>query len=238
MSRDLTSEQLWYFRHNGFFKLPYQLPESDVAKLKETIHQDIAAEKEPVSRDAAGTVQRLSDILGRDPIFWETATCPPLLDALKTLLGPNIAVIRNRHNHVMLHSATVNSAYMHRDAFSWTRSSVTAMIFLEETNLENGCTEILPGTHLLPWLELPLEENEKFLQMGLQEQVVRLPMSVGGIMLLDSCVCHSQGINHTDGTRMSITLGYHSLDELAGIEDSKSMLVCGNRVYKGNDRKR
>jgi|GEM_PF-3696781 hypothetical protein len=34
---DLTSEQLWYFRHNGFLKLPYQLLESDVAKLKETI---------------------------------------------------------------------------------------------------------------------------------------------------------------------------------------------------------
>ncbi len=235
---DLTPEQLWYFRHNGFLKLAYQLPQSTVAKLKEAVYKDIAAEKGPVTRDADGIVQRLSDILGRDPIFWKTATCPPLLDALKALLGPNIEVIRNRHNHVMLRSATLGSYYMHRDAFSFTRSSVTAMIYLEETNLENGCTEILPGTHLLPWLEQPLEENEKFLQMDLRQQAVRLPMPAGGIVLLDSSVCHSQGANHTDGTRMSITLGYHSADELAGGEDDKSTLVCGSRIYKGNDRKR
>ncbi len=30
-----------------------------------------------------------------------------------------------------------------------------------------------------------------------------------------------RGANHTDGTRMSMTVGYRSVDELAGVEDAK-----------------
>ena len=35
---------------------------------------------------------------------------------------------------------------------------------------------------------------------------------------------------------MSITLGYHSVDELLDVENEKRVLVRGERVYGGNDR--
>ena len=43
------------------------------------------------------------------------------------------------------------------------------------------------------------------------------------------------GQNRTDSTRMSMTLGYHSVDELSDVENPKRILVRGKRPYDGND---
>ena len=56
--------------------------------------------------------------------------------------------------------------------------------------------------------------------------------------VIDSMIIHSAGINQTDGTRMSMTLGYHSVDELASEDNSKKVLVRGTRPYSGNDKPR
>lgn len=234
----LTQEQVWFFEHNGFIVLPYRLPEATVEKVKEVVLRDVAAAKEPIGYDADGKVHRLSNILDRDPIFWETATDPGILDGLESLIGPNIQVIRNRHNHVMLRTAAGGHVYMHRDAFNWTHSSVSIIIYLEETNLDNGCTEVVPGTNHLPYMEPPLEENEMVLQSGLLDQHVRVPLPAGGILAMNSMTFHSQGPNFTDGSRMSITLGYQGIHELSGIEDPKSTLIRGEDKYRGNDGKR
>lgn len=231
----LTGEQMWFFRHNGFLRLTEKLPTELVERTKEIILRDIREEIEPVRRDKDGTVHRISNILDRDPIFMKIATWLPVMDALGQLIGPNIEIIRNRHNHVMLRTSTAGYVYMHRDCYTWSRNSVSALFFLEETNLENGCTEVIPGTHLLPWFESPLEENEEVQKMGILDQVVRLPMPAGGILLMDSYVMHSQGRNYSGDSRMSITLGYHSVDELAGVDNPKSILLRGKRVYAGND---
>ena len=34
---------------------------------------------------------------------------------------------------------------------------------------------------------------------------------------------------------MSLTVGYHSVDELSDVVNPKRVLVRGNRIYKGND---
>jgi hypothetical protein len=34
---------------------------------------------------------------------------------------------------------------------------------------------------------------------------------------------------------MSMTVGYHSVDELSGMENPKRVLVRGQRIYLGND---
>jgi ectoine hydroxylase-related dioxygenase (phytanoyl-CoA dioxygenase family) len=233
----LTPEQVWLFRHNGFLKLPERLPEATVEKLKEAIYRDIEAEREPVVRDRDGRAVRLSNLIDRDPIFWETVTSPMVLDPLESLLGPNIEILRNRHNHATLRTASAGGVYMHRDVLSWTREIVTIIFYLEETTLENGCTEVIPGTHLFPWTDHPLEKDENVARMGILNQGVRAPMPAGGMLLLDSLVFHSAGENRTDGTRLSMTFGYHSVNELAGVEDPKALLVRGRRIYQGNDRR-
>jgi ectoine hydroxylase-related dioxygenase (phytanoyl-CoA dioxygenase family) len=232
----LTPEQVHLFRHNGFLKLPERLPEGTVARLKETVWRHIREEIPPVVRNRQGRVIRISDLWNRDPIFRETVTCPAVLDPLESLLGPNIELILNRHNHAYLRLTEEGSDYLHRDVLQWTRSIVTVLFYLEETTLENGCTRVIPGTHLLPGLAtIRLTEDEAIQRSGILEQTVPVPMPAGGMLAIDSMIMHGAGQNRTDGTRISLTVGYHSADELSDVENPKRVLVRGERRYLGND---
>jgi ectoine hydroxylase-related dioxygenase (phytanoyl-CoA dioxygenase family) len=233
----LTPEQTRLFRHNGFLKLPVSLSEDRVARLKETIWRDVRSAVEPVVRDRQERVVRLSNLWDRDPIFRETFTSPQVLDPLESLLGPNIELICNRHNHATLRLAGDGTSYLHRDVLQWSRPIVTVLFFLEESTVENGCTQVIPGTHLLPGLaSYSLEKDEQVLRSGILGQAVPVPMPAGGMLVIDSLVMHGARENRTDGTRISMTVGYHSVDELCDVPNPKRVLVRGERPYMGNDR--
>ncbi|MBM3216401.1 phytanoyl-CoA dioxygenase family protein [Candidatus Poribacteria bacterium] len=231
----LTQAQTAFFRHNGFAILPTRLTPDAVQELRDAIWRDIERAVEPVVR-SGGRIVRLSNVFGRGGVFARLVTCAEILDPLESLLGPNIEFLRNRHNHATLRVGGDGSAYMHRDVLQWTRTIVTVLVYLEGTNLENGCTRVVPGTHLLPGREANSLHNDPEVEAsGLLEQAVPIPMPAGGLVAIDSMIYHGAGENRTSGTRMSLTLGYHSADELAGYENPKRVLVRGARPYHGND---
>ena len=229
----LTSEQVHLFRHIGFLRLENRLPKALVEALKEAIWSNIREEVEPVVRDREGRVIRLSGVVDRDPVFLESATSPLVLDPLESLLGPNIELIKNRHNHATLRRASEHRPEgMHRDVRQWSRTIFTVLFYLEETTVENGCTMVVPGSHHFPGVEGRLYDDAETLR--LLEQAVPVPMPEGGMLVIDSMIMHGVGRNLTDGTRMSMTLGYHSVDEIADVVNPHRMLVRGERPYDGN----
>lgn len=233
---ELTDEQIHFFRHNGFLKLPARLPEELTQALLTAVRSGITEAAEPVKRDASGRIVRLSAIWERGGVFQDALAHPLVLDPLASLLGPNIEFITNRHNHACLRLADDGTSYLHRDILQWTRSIVTILFYLEETNLENGCTWVIPGTHLRPGRgNLPLESDEVVRRTGLLEQAVPVPMPAGGLLALDSLTYHGAGPNRTEGSRISLTAGYHSVDELSGTPNPARVLVRGRRIYMGND---
>ena len=227
----LTAEQLWLFRIAGFVKLPGVLPAATVEALQDVIRTDIDAAVDPVVRDREGRIVRLSNVLDRAPVFKEVATHPLVLDPLEDLLGPGIELLRNRHNHVTLRLPDPRAEVLHRDVPQWSRGIVTVLFFLEESTCERGCTQLVPGSHLLPWSGNPAETISR---ARLTDQVVRAEMPVGGLLAIDSLLWHSVGPNRTGQTRTSMTMGYHSVDDLASVEDPQRLLVRGGRAYTGH----
>ena len=125
---------------------------------------------------------------------------------------------------------------MHRDVLQWSRTIVTVLFYLEETTVENGCTHVVPGTHLFPGItSLSLEQDQQIQRGGVLDQAVPVPMPAGGLLAIDSFLMHGAGRNNTEGTRISMTVGYHSVDELSDVVNPKRVLVRGTRIYKGND---
>jgi phytanoyl-CoA hydroxylase len=233
----LTPEQIAFFRHNGFLKLPTSLPAETVAQLRETIWEHVKQEIAPVVRDKQGRVVRISDIWGRGTPFREALTSPQVLDPLESLLGSNIELITNRHNHATLRIAGDGSYYPHRDVLQWSRTILTVLFYLEDTTVENGCTWVVPGSHLLPGRPSnALAGDAEVQRWGLLDQAVPVPMPAGGLLAIDSMIMHTAGHNTTPGSRVSMTVGYHSTDELLGVENPARVLVRGERVYGGNDR--
>src|SRR5262249_5677382 len=100
--------------------LPERLPEGVVEALKETIRRHLCEEIAPVVRDRQGRAVRISNIWQREPVFQEVLTCSEVLDPLESLMGPNIELILNRHNHATLRLGGDSGSYMHRDILQWT----------------------------------------------------------------------------------------------------------------------
>ena len=239
MNALLTPEQIRLFRHNGFLKLPHPLPQETVEDLKAAVWADLNNEVEPIVRSSDGTPVRLSQLMDRNnTIFRQAATSPPVLDPLESILGPNIEIVRNRHNHATLNLASKNTDRFHRDITQWTQPLATVIFYLEETHLDNGCTQLIPGSHLLPGINYlhNIDQEPWVVDSGIVHQAVPMPMPAGGMLLIDSLVFHRIGTNHTSNTRMSMTIGYRSVDELAGVEDPKCLRARGERPYTGNDQ--
>ena len=247
----LHPEEIDLFSHNGFIKLPTRLPMERVEALKAATLQDIRDEVEPVAR-RDGEADRISGLWGRGGVFQEIIECDEILDPLESLLGPNIEFMLNRHNHIYMRDRkSLASIELHRDCKVWSRNLLSVLVYLEDTHLENGCTHVVPGSHHLPALSnfayirergassrgarggTPRTKDELF-QMA-WSQAIPLPMPAGGLVAMDGLLLHAAGKNRTDGTRMSMTLGYHSVDEFSLPDDRKHVLVRGERTYGGND---
>jgi ectoine hydroxylase-related dioxygenase (phytanoyl-CoA dioxygenase family) len=232
----LTMQQIQLFRNNGFLCLPECLPEETVEALKNAIRDDIDNEVEPIVRNKDGRAIRISAIMDRDSIFRDAATHSTALDPLESLLGPNIEIVTNRHNHATLRTAGENKgASLHRDVKQWSRTIFTIIFYLEETTVENGCTRIIPGSHHFPGTSESLYDTDW--AEDILSQALPVPMPAGGMLVIDSMVIHGPGHNHTDDTRMSMTVGYHSVDDLMDIPNPKRLLVRGEGSYRGNDLK-
>jgi len=235
----LTEQQIRFFRQTGYFKLGDRIPTEMVCALKKVIVGDIESRIPPFKTDRAGGIVRLDQLIDRDPIFRDLCTYPPVLGALVSLLGPNVELTRNRHNH-----ATINrrgpSPRLHRDVLQWSRDIVTMVVYLEDAGIENGCTHVLPASQYLPFVGTPNNGgtwmDEHSMYADLLSQAVPIPMSEGGVLLFDGLAFHSNGENTTEHTRISVCMGFRSVDELsANSEDPKLALIHGERIYRGND---
>ncbi len=228
----LTPQEVQLFRHNGFIKFPTELSTEQVEALKASALAAMSKAVEPVVRQDDRIV-RISAVWERGGIFRETITCDEILNPLESLLGPDIEYVLNRHNHIYLRDAgTSHSLALHRDVRHWSRTLATVLVYLEDTNLENGCTRVVPGSHHLPAFA---DLKGEVVQEIAASQAIPLPMPAGGLLAIDSMIVHSAGVNYTDGTRMSMTLGYHSADELTWEDNPRRVLVRGTRPYRGND---
>ena len=236
----LTTYQMNHFRHCGYLLLPTRLPDDVIDGLKEAIRNDITALVEPVARDTEGRPVRLSALLDRHPVFAETGSSDAVVGPLSSLLVPNILMLRNRHNHATMNFSSNKRDDFHRDNVQWSRGLLTVIFYLEDTTVENGCTEVVPGTHLLLCVTVlhRLADTEWIDQSGLLDQALPIPAKAGQMMVIDSTIFHRAGSNPMDGSRMSMTIGYQSVDELADAPEPTRILISGERIYMGNDRKK
>ena len=223
----------------GYLKLPERLSTLYVHQMKNAVLYNINEKIGPYRCDNQERVIRLDNIIDREPIFQEVFTSPFILEPLISLIGPNIELVRNRHNHATLNLKGSPPPRLHRDVLQWSRSLVTLILYLETATVENGCTHLIPGSHFFPFVGIPNNGgtwmDEHSIYADLLNQSIPVPMPEGGVLLFDSLIFHAPGKNTTEGTRMTATMGYHSVDELSGKSDPKLMLVHGEHLYRGND---
>jgi hypothetical protein len=162
----------------------------------------------------------------------------PLKRDLGELLGPNVVLVLNRHNHLTLGRPCDVDHRFHRDVLQWSRSIVSAVVYLASFGEDAGSTAVVPGSHLLGHASRPnnggtwLDEWHGLFG-ELQDQALIPAGQAGDVLLLDGLVFHAAWPGrHPD--RPALVLAFRSEDELSdSIDDTDQLLFMGQRLYKG-----
>ena len=229
-----------HFRRTGFARVRDAVSPDQVIRMHDLILRDLKEKRQPFRTDARGKPIRLDTVSRRDPVFIDCLRNPIAVDALTVLLGPNVVLLQNRHNHATLNRRGNIPFRLHRDILQWSRPIVTVIIYVDDAPVERGCTHVVPGSHMERYAGMPPDggggnwADDHIEYQHLLDQSLPVPMMSGDMLILDSLAFHSVGTNITSESRISTTFALRSVDELDRATD-RHVLLCGNWVYKGND---
>ena len=114
---------------------------------------------------------------------------------------------------------------------------ITALIYLEESTIENGCIRLVPGSHNRPFRNerRPQKQREDLHDSAHYNRSLPVPMPRGGVLLFNDCCFHGSDTNASSGSRRSMTLGYRAHDTHDVLKDDpEKILVHGERLYTGH----
>ena len=175
------------------------------------------------------------------PWVYEIVSSPEVLDAVESLLGPNLLAWNTNWFAKMPGEKTYVS--MHQDGTYWNlrpANVVTAWVALSTSTPANGGMRVIPGTHRVPALpqretDVPdnaLSRGQEIAVAIDEEQAVDLALQAGEMSLHHIWIVHGSSANTSLTPRIGIAIRYVTPDV---VQESPgrplAMLVRGRDDY-------
>ena len=147
-------------------------------------------------------------------VFRDLAAHPALIRVVGSLLGPDLLLFRST---LMLKPAFHGSSHgLHQDSAYWPMQPpalVTVSIALTDASPENGCIQVLPGSHrwgLQSWGHIARRQDEA---LSDRDDVdlsgkVDVPLDAGDAVLFHSLTVHGSGPNPSPHARHTALYAY------------------------------
>jgi phytanoyl-CoA hydroxylase len=247
--RMLDQGQIDQFKDSGYTVEPGLLGSAELADLMAAIeavasgqtlgkHDAERLEMEP-DQPAEGTaVRRIYEPCTYYPEFQKLCESPALLDDIAKLLGPDLTY---HYSKINMKPAAVGSVVeWHQDLAYYpltNRDSLAVLLYLDDTDEENGCLQILPGRQHGPLLA---HSREEYFQGMVTEQVdaaAAEPVTgpAGTAVFMHCMTPHSSIANRSTRSRRTLILSYRAADsfpifygEQAAKVESHTRHVRGN----------
>lgn len=95
-----------------------------------------------------GRLHKVQGVCVAEPRVLDLAREPVILDRVESLVGPNIDMFGSKFFPMMAAGATSTGWHQDNHYFGTnTDRVISCAIYLEETDVENGCLRIVPGSH-------------------------------------------------------------------------------------------
>jgi ectoine hydroxylase-related dioxygenase (phytanoyl-CoA dioxygenase family) len=158
----ISDRDVAFYRENGYLLVEDVLDSSTRARMKTVIADLIAKAKgvaqhnevydlEPSHTPQSPRVRRIKKPHVVNPVFWEFAKSPAILEVCTRLLGPNVRLHGSKLN--MKDPKYGSPVEWHQDwaFYPHTNDDLLAIgVMLDDVELENGAMMVLPGTHKGP----------------------------------------------------------------------------------------
>ncbi|MBO0783007.1 MAG: phytanoyl-CoA dioxygenase family protein [Ktedonobacteraceae bacterium] len=216
----LNSEQLAFYRENGYILVKQVFSREEAATLRQECHdlaQRLSAHKnidatwksarETVSGAAATQILHCHDVQFQSAAFSRLIVDERLTGIAADIIGsPNVQL---HHNKMFIKPPEKGSPFpMHQDHpfFPHDRHSmIAAIIHFDDAPLEKGCVCVVPGSHKLG--PLPhLEEGSWHLspEQYPMETATPCPAEAGDVLFFSYLTIHGSGINTSNEARTTL----------------------------------
>ena len=235
-----------FYAENGYVHARGVFDAAEVDDMRDAIERILA--------DVAGTAHDENHVWGavkqeavlkgfhnvqyHDAAFTRAAAHPRMVDVLTQLIGPNVQL---HHTKMLVKPPEQGAPFpMHQD-YPYVpherHSVVAASVHLDDTNLENGCLRVVPGSHELGPLEAsgPSHTLETPLEDG-----TPVPAAAGDVLFFNYLTIHGSGVNASSGTRRNVLFQYRDPEDPPLLRDGverhvnwgQGLMVAGhNPVY-------
>ena len=239
MNTQITSEQIEFYRENGFLVIDDFLNGSELTSWRDAVDTAVA---QFVNRDGMYHNQRRGDsyygnVFVQCVNLWKTSEKVKalILDPALGRMAADLAGtsgVRLYHDHAMIKQPWANPTNFHvdnpYDPF-YSHQAIMFWIALDDTTVQNGCLYFLPGTHKTSGFEVGGNLGE----VGIGELFREYPewaeiepcvaeMKAGAGVFISGMVAHAAGPNMTTRPRRAFAMLF--MPEDATFNGKKSAL--------------
>ena len=248
MKNELTRQQTFY-REHGYLILEDIIDQDMLLKYTKEIarlhqlaaeyekidHPDLSQfQREPFTNDAKNktlpVLRKIEQTNNFSKLFKELASNPILITTVSNLIGNDLLLYRST---LMLKPAYHGSAHtLHQDVSYWDMEPpnfITVSIFLNNATSENGCFQIIPGSHKWPirnadqWGTIAQGQNgSSGINSGIDlSEKIEVPLTAGSALVFNSRLVHGSGPNHSSKPRNTALYAYFPPNVVYTPQDSK-----------------
>lgn len=177
------------------------------------------------------------DVHYQDASFTRAAIHPNMASVLSQLIGPNVQL----HHSKMLVKPPENGAAfpLHQDAPYFphaNHSMLAASVHLDDSDMENGCLCVIPGTHkndIMPHVgRYYLDHKEYPLSMA-----TPCPAKAGDVLFFNYLTIHGSDVNRSTRNRRNVLYQYRDPMDIptadVHVNWGQGLMVCGeNPLYR------
>ncbi|WP_086932623.1 phytanoyl-CoA dioxygenase family protein [Agarilytica rhodophyticola] len=220
----LNKEQIYDFNRNGYVIARSYYSNEEIKRL-----QSIAFEDERLyenawhKKDASGTVSKVCIWQKTGDDFYSMfSRGRRLIDSCEDIIGEPVY---HTSTKIMMKEPLVGGAwewhqdfgYWHRDNFMLYPKAVSCMIAINEATIENGCLQVLKGSHHLGRLDHSKTGDQKgahvsFVNEAIKHhELVNVELSPGDTLFFHCNLLHKSNKNKSSQPRWSMICAYNAI---------------------------
>ena len=236
LSLQFTTEEANRFHHEGFVVVRGLVSEADLARMWLITERGVREEIVPIEYEAelhypgapeslqsvgGRTIRRLKQAHSRGFLFTEWMLRPEILGRLRQLLGPSIVCPLAHHNCIMTKQPQFSSVTgWHQDIRYWSYQRpelINVWIALGNERPENGCLQVIPGSHTLS-LDRSRFDDDLFFRADLAENQPLIAtkqfaeLAPGDVLFFHCKTLHAADRNATQETKYSVVFTFRAAD--------------------------
>ena len=218
----LNSKQVRDYAENGFVLAEGFFDAEEISLLRRAAKEDRALDQHSFGRkDGEGGTVRLS--LWNHPgdtLYGMFARCESVVNSAEKLLGGEVY---HYHSKMIMKDPKVGGAWTwHQDYGYWYQNGVlspllcSASIAVDRATRENGCLQVVRGSHQLGRIDHVLTgdqagaDMERVNEALKRFELVHVEMEPGDALFFDANLLHRSGPNHSDQPRWSMICCYNA----------------------------